>query len=263
MMLAVLNKTSGTEWTIMEVSMIRPKPATSCHFTYKPKCHFKGQLIKSWELECSAVVEQTTDCTYFCLLGWREPGGYCGVQQLPKGVGKAIYSLWNCPGNQVKCLEAGEGVKVTGFDGEGTGLKSMRDFDWKVGQKVTFKVKGDFADGTWTCTCNFKTDGLDWQLMTSFQRSGGKFHPETGFYSFVEDWNRVCGAEGHKVKRKARFFNQRMVINGEDVELEDSPKFTKVQRGSDKFACHKATHSCTGDKEWILETGGSCEEDNI
>ena len=63
----------------------------------------------------------------------------------------------------------------------------MEDFDWKVGQKVMFRVNCDFADGKWTCTCNFKTNGLHWQLMTIYELSGEKrFLPETGSYPFVE-----------------------------------------------------------------------------
>ena len=41
-----------------------------------------------------------------------------------------------------------------------------------------------------------------------------------GFYSFVEDWERGAGAEGHTVCRRAEFSHQRLTL---DRRLEHCP----------------------------------------
>ena len=58
----------------------------------------------------------------------------------------AIFSMWNseerCRNGEVELVDSGPGTEVTGFGGEGTGLKCMRDLDWQLGQDVTFLVTG-------------------------------------------------------------------------------------------------------------------------
>ena len=118
-----------------------PKPATSCHLRFGPELpDFKPDKVKKWSLECTVQVEKSTDCTYFMVVGFG-PGGYCGIQQLPKNKRKAIFSMWNQDYNNVYLVNAGEGVEVTEFGGEGTGIKTMRDFDWKEGEEITFHVE--------------------------------------------------------------------------------------------------------------------------
>ena len=51
--------------------------------------------------------------------------------------------MWNDKtGGKVSKVDHGKGVKVSEFGGEGTGLKSMRDFNWKEGQDIKFTVEG-------------------------------------------------------------------------------------------------------------------------
>ena len=54
----------------------------------------------------------------------------------------AIFSMWNttCGDHRVELLSAGEGVVVDNFGGEGTGLKTMKDVDWQLGERITFIV---------------------------------------------------------------------------------------------------------------------------
>ena len=84
-------------------------------------------------------VEETADCTYFCVVGWG-PGGYSGIQQLEGGKRVAIFSMWDGQGTKVQCLEAGDQVHVSGLGGEGTGKKAMKSLNWQVGETVTFKA---------------------------------------------------------------------------------------------------------------------------
>ena len=90
-------------------------------------------------------VEETADCTYFCVVGWG-PGGYSGIQQLEGGRRAAIFSMWDGQGQRckVECQEAGEQVHVSDFGGEGTGKKATKSLNWKVGDTVTFKVSAIF-----------------------------------------------------------------------------------------------------------------------
>ncbi len=125
----------------------RPKPATSCHLRYRGLAPSSSDLSSEWALECAVTVEESADCTYFCVVGW-SPGGYSGIQQVDEKRRVAIFSMWDDreaeeeEGGSVQEVEKGEGVTVTAFGGEGTGLKSMRDLDWREGVSVTFRVTG-------------------------------------------------------------------------------------------------------------------------
>ena len=79
--------------------------------------------------------------TYFCVVGWG-PAGYSGIQEVGEDRRVAIFSMWNtgCGDHRVELLRAGEGTVVDNFGGEGTGLKTMKDLDWQLGEKTTFVV---------------------------------------------------------------------------------------------------------------------------
>ena len=122
-----------------------PKPATSCHLRYGPELpDYLPSQAKNWSLQCTVQVEKSTDCTYFMVVGFG-PGGYCGIQQLPNNKRKAIFSMWNQDFNSVYLVKAGEGVEVTEFGGEGTGIKTMRNFDWEEGVEITFRVEAQLV----------------------------------------------------------------------------------------------------------------------
>ena len=103
--------------------------------------HFVQETQKHWHLEATVQVERSADHTYFMVVGFY-PGGYCGIQQKQNNERVAIFSLWNKGSYSVKSVGAGPGVQVSEFGGEGTGIKTMRDCDWKVGTLVTFTVEG-------------------------------------------------------------------------------------------------------------------------
>lgn len=68
-------------------------------------------------------------------------------------------------------VESGEGVAVSEFGGEGTGLKSMLDFDWREGKPVTFTVTGQRSldKDSWLCRCRFEYEGTT-RFMAAFRR---------------------------------------------------------------------------------------------
>ena len=48
--------------------------------------------------------------------------------------------------------------------------------------------------------------------MSSYRRSGPRPLSASGFYSFVEDWDRCSGAAGHLVCRQAEFSDQAISV---------------------------------------------------
>ena len=117
------------------------KPASSVNMFYKPNQKVNS---KSWVLQNTVNVKESTGGTFFMVVGW-QPGGYSGIQQLRNNKRVAIFSMWcrvepneDCP----KEVSNGRSVTVSRFGNEGTGLKSMRDLPWKENEDVTFRVKG-------------------------------------------------------------------------------------------------------------------------
>ena len=228
-------------WSFIPVKL--PEPATSCHLRYGPELPEYIDSASKWYLECSVQVEKSGFCTYFMVVGFG-PGGYCGIQELHDGRRKAIFSVWNNKNIDVELVEANPEAEVTKFGGEGTGIKTMLDFLWNEGDLVTFKVEGQIVDDFWRCSCKISSNGTD-HFMSMVKRSvdGGPLLNRTGFYSFVEDWNRCKGAKGYKTLRKALFLNPKL-----DGNFIPNAEFTKVETGSDAFAADFA-------KGWVCSDG--------
>jgi len=119
---------------------------------------------------------------------------------LGKGRKIVIFSLWD-PGKQndqksvkdedrVKVLYEGEGVKVSRFGGEGTGGKSMFDYDWKLNETQRFLLKASTDASTMTVTGWFYlNDKKEWKKLATFQTTARKGLLR-GLYSFIEDFRR-------------------------------------------------------------------------
>jgi len=225
-------------------------PATSCHLTYPLSSTI--DTVSSWSLEATVSVEESTDCTYFCVVGWG-PGGYSGIQQIDNQRKVAIFSMWNEGTNSVELVKAGPGAVVTTFGGEGTGLKCMKDFDWHKNNPVTFQITGQKEGEYWMCSCHY-TYKDETFFMATYKRKGARPLKSTGFYSFVEDWDRQCDSIGHYIQRSAHFFDQKAEGDGSDINI-CSARFSKVEDGCDKFAADKAYGSCQSSR-FYLSTGG-------
>ena len=119
--------------------------------------------------------------------------------------------MWNDCGHKVELVSQGDRAVVDNFGGEGTGLKTMMDIDWEVGDQVTFIVTGVKEDDAWFCSCRLILRGQE-HIMATYKRPGPRPLSRNGFYSFVEDWDRSCGVEGHLVCRKAEFGGQTVSI---------------------------------------------------
>lgn len=256
-----VNSDSAVKSWITQCLHRTPKPATSCHLGYQ---NVPAHAVSdSWTLENTVCVKKSTDCTYYCVVGWG-PRGYSGIQRISSNHRVVIFSMWNDHRNNVRVIEHGPGVQVESFGGEGTGQKSMKEVPWKENDKVTLRVTGQkvYNDGenysnTWRCTGMYSFDGATWHLMATFERSGNAPFNYSSFYSFIEDWRRDNYHEGHLIQREAEFSNPKVVTGtGQVIPLRNA-MFTRVDGGEDAFAHFKAFAGVNkSNSSFVLSTGG-------
>ena len=199
---------------------------------------------------------ESTSCTYFCVIGFRF--GYCGIQELRNGRKKLIFSVWDEKENtaedrQVKVLEHGDGVEVSRFGGEGTGIKTMMPYDWSIGEPIKFKVSADKdCNENWTIftCCIFHKQKDDWFQIAKLKTltSGILLR---GVYSFVEDFSR--NNESFHGRRSARFGACSADHTSGETIMCRKAMFTasKSEAKNINAAC------CEG--KFVLETGGDVQ----
>ena len=182
-----------------------PRAARSVHLRYSAD---QGVVYYN-----EVTVQKSYPGSYFCVCGFRH--GYFGIQELWHGRKVVIFSVWD-PGKQnnpnsvpedrrVKVLHEGEDVRVSRFGNEGTGGKSMFDYQWKVGETYRCMVKTSVEGERTTYEAYFYiNDEKKWKHLATFQTiTGGDYL--SGYYSFVEDFLR----NGQSVQnvRRARYGN--------------------------------------------------------
>jgi hypothetical protein len=209
------------------------------------------------------TVDESVNGSYFMACGFNR--GYFGIQQLGGEDKKVvIFSIWDpTKGDdpkavpeekRVEVLGSGEGVRVSRFGGEGTGGKSMWDYQWKKGETYRFLVRASVDGEATTYTAHFyMPERKEWLHMATFRtHTGGK--PLGGYYSFVEDFRRD-GKSPHEV-RKARFGNGWIKpVDGEWKELREA-KFT-----ADKTPLDNIDAGVAG-TDFYLATGGDTTTTN-
>ena len=182
-----------------------PRAARSVHLAYQaPDADIFYNEVK---------VEKSYPGTYFCTNGFNH--GYFGIQEIFGGKKVVIFSVWD-PGKQnnpdvveqdrrVKVLHTGEGVRISRFGNEGTGGKSMFDYDWEVGQTYKFLIQAEVdGDRTTYAAYFYLNEEKKWKHLASFQTiTGGDYLK--GYYSFVEDFWRN-GTSATK-SRRAHYSN--------------------------------------------------------
>ena len=55
-----------------------PSPSKCCQLVYGPELT-DYTIENDWSLECTVQVDESADCTFFGVIGWKS-GGYCGIQ---------------------------------------------------------------------------------------------------------------------------------------------------------------------------------------
>jgi len=154
------------------------------------------------------TVQKSYPGSYFCVCGFGH--GYFGIQELWRGRKVVIFSVWD-PGKQdnpdsvpadrrVKVLHEGQDVRVSRFGNEGTGGKSMFDYQWKVGETYKCMVRATVdGDRTTYAAYFYLNEQASWKHLASFETiTGGDYLG--GYYSFVEDFMRN-GESARNVRR--------------------------------------------------------------
>lgn len=175
------------------------RQARSVHLTYL----HSAKDVDSVKINLKVTESQMN--SYFCALSW--DGGYCGVQERWDGKW-VIFSVWD-PGSpfdfkakegevpkdiRANILYAGEGVEASRFEGEGTGAKSMKKYEWKVGEEIGFKIDvAPYGEDRLAYTCSLFDKGKGEYVR--FASVSTMLHPGqkaviSEFYSFVEDFWR-------------------------------------------------------------------------
>ena len=141
--------------------------------------------------------------------------GYFGIQVNSPTKRRIIFSVWDsgkeatdrskvAAEDRVQLVAKGEGVEVSAFGNEGTGLHSHLLYPWKTGDIYRFLVTAAPQGTSTTYSAYFYfPEKKRWNLIASFRapKDGGYLHH---LYSFNEDWD---GANGQQ-RRLAEFGNQ-------------------------------------------------------
>ncbi len=167
---------------------------------------FRHPPTDAFYIEAKPV--KSVDGTYFCNIGFN--GGYFGVQQLPGGMKISIFSIWDGRSNdpnftakdkQARAVYTHPGTRVSRFGGEGSGIKSMMRYNWKLNEYssylVTVSPSDDPKRSYYSAFLKDDTTG-EWIRMATFNAIGA---PQLrGAYSFVEDFKRNYKATTKNVR---------------------------------------------------------------
>lgn len=243
--LASLSTTAG--WLPADESLAG-RACRSVHLGYSAP---EGQAFY-----CEIKVEQSAPGTYFMVCGWNT--GYFGIQEIGIGKKVVIFSVWDASrGNnpnqverdkRVQVLHAGEDVAVSRFGGEGTGGKSMFDYDWQTGRTYRCLVTANPAgQRTEYAGYFYLPEKKQWKHLVTFSTITGGQHLR-GYYSFVEDFRRnVISA---KQPRRAQFGNAWVqAVDGKWESLQQA-RFTGDSNPAENI------DAGTADGRFYLATGG-------
>jgi len=151
--------------------------------------------------------------SYFMASGFGE--GYFGIQVNSATERRVLFSVWSAFSTddptqiptdyKVTKLANGKNVTVQDFGNEGSGLQSIRKFNWKAGNTYKFLLKATPSDNNSTdYTAYFFAPEIgNWELMSSLRR------PKTSTYlkrphSFLENFDPSMGA----ISRQVEYTNQ-------------------------------------------------------
>ncbi len=254
--LAILGLTE-IAFSAPDLEMEKKRQCRSVHLSY--------EMGESLALYTEVVVQKSAPGTYFCAMGFNS--GYLGMQELSNGKKIIVFSVWDKSNTddknavdeskRARVLETGEGVRTGRFGGEGTGVQSFYDYDWKVGEAVRFLVQAKqvIVDGVaYTDFKGWLYDGKrkQWQSMTTLRTPTPKKRIYLrGGYGFVEDFRR--NYKSAKIIRRARFQNTWSL--GLD---EKWTPLTKARFTGDRNPATNVDAGKDGDG-FFLQTGGATE----
>ena len=189
--------------------------------------------------------------TYFCACGFDM--GYFGMQELADGRRLFIFSVWDqdTRDEQVKQIYADEHVRVQRFGGEGTGLQSFYDYDWKTNTVYRFGMRAKAEAGkTQFAALLYLPETKSWKHLATFEtQTGGKLIRDP--YSFVEDFKR--DRVSTTLTRKAYFGR----VEGQTADGKTVP-VTRAKFTGDSNPVTNIDAGVEG-REFFLMTGGDIQ----
>lgn len=173
--------------------------ASSLHLGFRDPSGKAAELLM-----VDIEVDSTSPSTYYAAINFT--GGYCGLQD--QGSTRTVhFSLWDYvdgdqqsvpEGAEAKILWRGHRVSGSDFGGEGTGVKTWREYQWKTHQpyrlvvKMSPKTVNSFT-GSMRDYWVYNFASQEWLHVATLWRADNPAtgQPETSLgdvYAFVEDW---------------------------------------------------------------------------
>lgn len=133
--------------------------------------------------------------------------GYCGLQVNSSTERRVLFSIWSTvktddpksipSSHQVKLLKCGgqNGICISQFGNEGSGMQSYDKVLWETGRKHKFltRIQPDGLDSAiFTCFYGL-VDSPDWSFLASFLRPFSPEKSHLGSYSFLENFDPKMG----------------------------------------------------------------------
>lgn len=237
------------------------RQARSVHLIYDVPQGEKAVSAKG-----TVTVVETQTNSYYAVLGW--DCGYCGLQDKGAGGKILIFSVWDesdpfdfraRPENtKLECraelVYSAPQVNVARFGGEGTGVRTITDIGWRVGEPITVRIdKGESATNRLSYTCFYRRGNEgDWQRIAEISTvkhvSRGVGFRE--LYSFVEDfWRNVVSAS---LVRRAEFSDIAVRLAGS----EEWQGVTRARFSADSNASMAIDAGRLDSGRMFLQTGG-------
>ena len=181
--------------------------ASSLHLSFRDDSDADADLLM-----VDVLVDSSSPSTYYAPINFT--GGYCGIQDV--GSYRTVhFSLWDYvdgdqqavpEGAEAKVLWKGYHVNSSGFGGEGTGVKSYKNYAWKNNQPYRLLVKmrnveingfGGASRDFWF----FDFESNNWDHIATLWRAddptSGSAETDLGeVHAFLEDW--AATAENHR-----------------------------------------------------------------
>ncbi len=157
------------------------------------------------------VPRESAPGTYFCAIGFEQ--GYLGLQELGSSSNRiALFSLWDAAGgkptktNRIELISQHPEAKIESLEGEPPGLQCAVPVAWQVNETYRFLVTAA-TEVQHTVYAAYMQDARhtnQWLHLASF-RSPVTFTPISGYYSFIEDFQRNGKSAG--LRRWAAYGN--------------------------------------------------------
>lgn len=233
--------------------------APSVHLSYDLPAH---QDLYYLEM----TPKQSSTGTYMMALGF--DGGYFGIQEQSNGKKVVIFSIWDSAATdnpndvdhdaRVRAIYADSELTVRRFGGEGVGVQTFLDCDWKIDETYKFVMTFDqcLNDNFGVFTAYFFDPSTNqWRRLASLALPGRKAKLNSA-HSFMEDFRRNFNS----------FYNNRQA-NYTNIWSYDRAKnkWTQAKRGNFTVDSNPQRNIDAGPVKngGFLSTGGHIENKTI